>query len=110
MIDPSARLDMIKAEAREDSVAVVLLDVVLGYGSHHDQAGELAPVCREIMADGGPQVVAYVLGTDDDPQGYAQQREALEEAGCIVTDTAARAAQAAAAIAGRRPDLVKEGS
>lgn len=110
MIDPSARLDMMAAQAREDEVAAVLLDVVLGHGSHHDPAGELAPVCRQIMADGGPQVVAYVLGTDADPQGYAQQRQTLENAGCIVTDTAARAALVAAAIAGRQPDLVTEGS
>lgn len=109
MIDPSARIDMMKDEAREDSVAVVLLDVVLGYGSHQDQAGLLAPVCSTIMAEGGPQVVAYVLGTDADPQGYAHQRQTLEEAGCIVTDTAARAAQVAAAIAGRNPDILKEG-
>lgn len=110
MIDPSARLDMMRAEARDAGVAAVLLDVVIGHGAHHDPAGELAPVCREIMADGGPQVVAYVLGTDGDPQNFAQQREILEAAGCLVTDTAARAALAAAAIAGRRPDLVKEGS
>lgn len=110
MIDPSARLDMMTAEVGDDSVAVVLIDVVLGYGAHDDPAGQLAPVCKEIMADGGPQVVAYVLGTDSDPQNYARQREILEDAGCLVTDTAARAALAAAAIAGRRPDLVNEGS
>ena len=50
------------------------------------------------MADGGPQVVAYVLGTEQDPQGYASQRDP-RRAGCIVTETAARAALAAAAIA-----------
>lgn len=101
---------MMTAEVGDDSVAVVLIDVVLGYGAHDDPAGQLAPVCKEIMADGGPQVVAYVLGTDSDPQNYARQREILEDAGCLVTDTAARAALAAAAIAGRRPDLVNEGS
>lgn len=110
MIDPSARLDMMRAEARADPVAAVLIDVVLGHGSHDDPAGELAAVCEDIMANGGPQVVAYVLGTDNDPQDYARQRRILEDAGCLVTDTAARAALAAAAIAGRRPDLVEEGS
>ena len=61
----------------EADVAVVLLDVVLGHGSHPDPAGELAPVCAEIIADGsGPQVVAYVLGTDGDPQGWDRQRAA----------------------------------
>ena len=54
----------------------MLLDVVLGHGSHDDPAGQLAPVCAELMADGGPQVVAYVLGTEADPQVYSVQRAA----------------------------------
>jgi FdrA protein len=49
--------------------------------------------------------VAYVLGTDGDPQGWDRQRAALVEAGCVVTATAARASLAAAAIALRRPDV-----
>jgi len=108
MIDPTARLDMMTAEARDPSVAAVLIDVVLGYGAHDDPAGALAPVCRDIMADGGPQVIAYVLGTENDPQNYTEQRRILEDAGCLVTDTAARAAHAAAAIAGRQPEMVGE--
>ena len=107
MIDPSARIELLRAEARDPEVAVVLLDVVLGYGAHDDPAGELAPVLAEIMADGGPRVVAYVLGSETDPQGYTEQRARLEAVGCLVTETAARAAFAAAAIAGRRPDLVE---
>ncbi|HEY8340059.1 MAG TPA: hypothetical protein VIK95_09335 [Egibacteraceae bacterium] len=106
MIDPGARLELLEREARDDDVAVVLLDVVLGHGAHPDPAGQLAPVCEAIMADGGPQVVAYVLGTEEDPQGFAAQRERLRRAGCIVTETGARAACAAAAIATRRPELV----
>jgi len=81
--------------------------VVLGHGSHADPAGELAPVCAEIMDGGrGPQVVAYVLGTEGDPQGFEAQRAKLREAGCIVTETAARASLAAAAIALREPARV----
>jgi len=53
-------------------------------------------------------VVAYVLGTDVDPQGLEGQRERLREAGCIVPPTAGRAALAAAALAARRPELVEE--
>ena len=52
--------------------------------------------------------MAYVLGTDGDPQGLAGQRTKLVEAGCIVPPTAGRAALAAAALAARRPDLVEE--
>ena len=60
------------------------------------------------MADGGPQVVAYVLGTERDPQGYSAQREVLEKAGCLVPETNAAAARVAAALATRRPDALDE--
>jgi FdrA protein len=109
MIDPEARIEHLRVEGARPDVAVVLLDVVLGYGAHDDPAGRLAPVCADIRACGqGPAVVAYVLGTDADPQGLAAQRAALVEAGCIVPPTAGRAALAAAALATRRPDLVEE--
>jgi FdrA protein len=109
MIDPEARIEHLRVEGARADVAVVLLDVVLGYGAHDDPAGRLAPVCADIRAGGrGPAVVAYVLGTDADPQGLDAQRAALVEAGCIVPPTAGRAALAAAALAARRPDLVEE--
>lgn len=106
MIDPAGRLDLIEREGALPETAVVLLDVVLGYGSHDDPAGQLAPACADVMAiDGGPQVVAYVLGTDSDPQGIAGQRRKLEDAGAIVAPTNARAALMAVAIATRRPEI-----
>lgn len=108
MIDPSSRIDLLREQGRDAEVAVVLLDVVLGHGAHPDPAAELLPVLAELMVDGGPQVVAYVLGSDSDPQDYGRQRSRLEDIGCIVTETAARAAYAAAAIACRRPELAEE--
>jgi FdrA protein len=104
MIDPSARREIMREQAGDDDVAVVLLDVVLGYGSHPDPAGEIADTCAEFVA-GGAAVVAYVLGTRGDPQDLDAQRRTLCEAGAIVTQTSAQAARVAAAIAGRRPDL-----
>jgi FdrA protein len=105
MIDPEARIALLREQAADPTVAAIILDVVLGYGAHPDPAGELAPVCAEIMADGGPQVIVYVLGTDQDPQGYAEQKQAFSRVGCIVTETAARASLAAAALAARKPEL-----
>jgi FdrA protein len=105
MIDPEARIDLIREHGADRDVAAVILDVVLGHGAHPDPAGVLAPVCTAVMADGGPQVVAYVLGTDDDPQRHAAQRDRLVEAGCIVTETAARASLVAAAVATGEPSL-----
>jgi FdrA protein len=107
MIDPEARIELMRQAGADPSVAVILIDVVLGFGAHRDPASLLAPVAREVMAGGhGPQVVAYVLGTEGDPQGLDGQRRALAAAGCVVPATAARASLAAAALATRRPDLV----
>lgn len=109
MIDPEARSEEIVRQGTDLATAVLLIDVVLGYGSHPDPASMLAPACSKVTASlDGPAVMAYVLGTGADPQGLGDQRRRLEEAGCIMAPTAARAALAAAAIASRRPDLVRE--
>lgn len=109
MIDPEARAEWIAREAADPSVAVLLVDVVLGHGAHPDPASLLGPACRKAASPGGPVVVAYVLGTDKDPQGRAEQCRALEEAGCIaLSPTCARAALMAAAVASRRPGMAEE--
>jgi FdrA protein len=108
MIDPSGRMRMLREVRGDESVAVVLLDVVLGHGAHEDPAGQLAPLCADLV-DSGAAVVAYVLGTESDPQVYSRQREKLEQVGCIVPETNARAAYAAAGLALRRPELAEAG-
>ncbi len=111
MIDPEARAEMIVEQATDPSTAVILIDVVLGFGAHADPASVLAPVCAEATAlPGGPAVVVYVLGTDLDPQGLDGQRHRFAEAGCLLAPTGARSALMAAAIAARRPELVEERS
>ncbi len=107
MIDPEARLEHLREQGADPEVAAIVLDVVLGYGSHPDPAGELAGECARILAAGGPRVVVYVLGTDGDPQGLEAQRRAFRDAGCVVTGTAVRAVLAAAAIARRDPAVAE---
>jgi FdrA protein len=107
MIDAEARLELLGETGSHDTIAVVLLDVVLGYGGHDDPASVLAPACAAVAGPEGPRVVVYVLGTDKDPQGLDRQSEAFRQAGCLVAPTAARAALAAAAIARRRPEIVE---
>jgi FdrA protein len=105
MIDPAARREIMREQAFGPDVAAVLLDVVLGYGSHPDPAGEIAATCADIVA-GGAAAVCYVLGARGDQQGLDRQRAKLAEAGAIVTESAAQAARTAAAIAlpsGQRP-------
>ena len=52
MIDPEARTDLLRRQASDPTVAVVLLDVVIGDGAHPDPAGVLAPAAAEVVASG----------------------------------------------------------
>jgi FdrA protein len=71
---------------------MILLDLVLGEGSHPDPASELAPVIKEVR-DKKIEVVAMVIGTDDDPQNIQSQIERLQDAGATVFRTAAEAVE-----------------
>jgi FdrA protein len=109
MIDAAARIEHIERAADDPATAVILLDVVLGYGSHPDPASVLGPACERAARSGqGPVVVAYVLGTEGDPQHRQRQEQVLADAGCILAPTGARAALLAAAIAARRPQITEE--
>jgi FdrA protein len=92
MIDNDLRIRRMRQEAADPEVGMILLDVVLGEGSHPDPASELAPVIKEIHAK-SIEVVAIVIGTDDDPQDLQVQTERLKEAGAIVFHTAAEAVE-----------------
>ncbi len=77
MMDNDLRIRRLHQETADPEVAVILLDVVLGYGAHPDPAGELAPAiaqARNYAAEAGRhlEVVAVVVGTDEDPQDYGR--------------------------------------
>lgn len=106
MIEPSLRLPHILAAARDPSVAVVLLDIVLGYGAHPDPAGVTVPAiaeAQEIARAAGRHIefIAYVCGTDADQQGRDHQENKLAAAGALLAKSNARGAYLAAAIANR---------
>jgi FdrA protein len=89
MMDNDLRIRRLLQEADDPEVAVILLDIVLGYGAHPDPAGELAPAiarARQAAEEGGRhlEVVAVLVGTDRDPQGLEDQAEKLTEAGARV--------------------------
>lgn len=104
MIDPTLRNERIVKEASDPAVAVILLDVVLGYGSHSDPATDLVPsllAAQKRAAADGRQIafVASVCGTRDDPQGLVRQETILREAGVLLTDSNAAAARLALRLA-----------
>jgi FdrA protein len=105
MIDARLRSERIVEVGADPSAAVLLLDVVLGYGSHADPAGALAPSivsARQAAAGGGRRltVVASVCGTPADPQGLADQERKVAEAGVLLAPSNAQAARLAGLIAG----------
>ena len=92
MIDPDLRLRRLRAEAADPEVGLILLDVVLGDGSHADPAGVLSPEIERAIAEAGRagrrlEVAALVVGTDDDPQGMSEQIETLRRAGARIAKT-----------------------
>ena len=102
MMDNDLRLMRLEMEADDPEVAVILLDVVLGYGAHPDPASELAPAIKSARTKAGNsgrylEVIAVVSGTDQDPQDLNAQIEQLEAAGARVFTSN----DAAASYAGR---------
>jgi FdrA protein len=91
MIDHTLRLERLAAEAADPSVAVILLDVVLGHGADADPAAALAPAieaaCRRVAC------VVSLTGTSGDPQGLHRQAETLRDAGATVFLSNAEAAR-----------------
>ncbi|MDH3703650.1 MAG: acyl-CoA synthetase FdrA [Alphaproteobacteria bacterium] len=91
MIDPSVRDTAIVETLDDARVGVILVDVVIGYGSHDDPAGHLAKLLTARRPN-GPAVIASVTGTEDDPQSRSTQLAKLETVGVHVAPTNADAA------------------
>ena len=92
MIDPEVRNEHVRRAAADPEVGVILVDVVLGYGSHPDPAGVL--LNNQLTKP----LVASVTGTEADPQVRSRQVAVLREAGVIVAPSNAHAAEWAAAL------------
>ena len=89
MIDPSLRLERIAVEGHDPTCAVLLLDLVLGFGSHADPADELAAAiasARKAAAASGRElpVVLSLIGVENDPQGLSRCAEILHAGGASV--------------------------
>jgi FdrA protein len=98
MIDNDLRIRRLLQEACNPETAVILLDIVLGYGAHPDPATELAQAVREARELAHKErrelpVVASVTGTDGDPQDLHQSTAVLTQAGVMVCDSNAAAAR-----------------
>ena len=98
MIEPAMRSGALAETLADPTVAVIVLDVVLGTGSHLDPAAPIAEALGSAASD-RPPVVASVCGTELDPQDYGAQRRTLEQVGVFVAESNADAVEAAIRIA-----------
>lgn len=101
MIDPGLRNERLMQEIEDKETGIILADIVLGYGSHSDPAGEFAGAVKKARnrlksENRGLSVIASICGTEGDPQGYQHQKEKLENADIKVADTNVQAVKLAA--------------
>lgn len=106
MIDPAKRIECMQEAVDDETTGVVLLDIMLGYGSHADMAGSLLPTIVELKEKAekaGRKVffIATVCGTRRDFQGYDEAVNKLKEVGVIVCENNKLACQTAIRAIGR---------
>jgi len=104
MIDSRLRYDRILKEAQDPEIAILLLDIILGFNSCPDPAGDLAPAIvaakRGFAKRGGSlSVIVSVCGTEDDLQDLNRQTRILENAGALVFPSSAQAIRFSALLA-----------
>ena len=89
MMDNELRIRRLYEEAKDPEVAVIMLDVVIGYGSHPNPASEIAPAIKKCLDDAKKvgrhlEILCEVTGTDEDPQDFNEQIKLLKDAGAWV--------------------------
>lgn len=89
MMDNELRIRRLYEEAKDPEVAVIMLDVVIGYGSHPNPSSEIAPAIKNCLDDAKKanrylEIVCVVTGTDEDPQNFDEQVKLLKDAGAWV--------------------------
>ncbi|HNW44775.1 MAG TPA: acyl-CoA synthetase FdrA [Elusimicrobiales bacterium] len=99
MIDFALRNKMIVSEAAKPEVSVLLLDLVLGYGSNLQPLEDIVPsIVEAFVRNRELSVVASVTGTETDPQVRSKVVKGLEAAGVLVMPSNAAACRLAGEI------------
>ena len=102
MIDFSLRNKLIVSQAADPETAVILLDVVLGYGANMRPLEDILPSIHEAFkANRTLSIAASVTGTETDPQVRSKVVAGLRKAGVLVMPSNAGACRLAGAIVKR---------
>lgn len=88
MIDPTNRIERLLQEARDPEVGVIIMDFVLGFGSHEDPVGVMIDAIKKAKSIAKQdsrelEILGYVLGTDQDTPSMEAQVRMLTDAGVI---------------------------
>ncbi len=94
-IDFSLRNKRILEEARDKSVAIIYLDVVIGHGTNLNPGEELAPVISQATKASNALMIVNVTGTDRDPQNKSKIVKMYKDAGAVVLERNASASRLA---------------
>jgi len=94
MIEPSIRSALVKTALADNQVGVLLVDIVIGYGSHANPASQFVSSLEQ-HRHADVDIIASVTGTDDDPQQRTSQVRILRDAGVVVAASNAAATQLA---------------
>ncbi|MDR3211505.1 MAG: hypothetical protein LBU79_06280 [Planctomycetota bacterium] len=114
MMAPDLKMERVVAALGDPAVSVVLVDLVIGYGSHPRQAELLAEALETAAANNRGQksdklVVASVCGTESDRPSRTSQIAILNQAGVVTLPSNAMAARwAAQAAAGQQGPREKD--
>ena len=106
MMDSHLRNERLFKEAADPDTGLIMLDVILGRGSHPNPGEDLAPVLSEIRAQKGPRCMALVVGTDEDSQDREATVGQLEKAGATVASSLAEALPDIVRYCGKVPEPV----
>ena len=99
MIDFSLRNKLIISESKKADIAVMLLDMVLGYGSNMKPIEDIMPAINQAFKNNRKlSIIVSVTGTETDPQTRSKVVNALIKAGVVVVDSNASASRLAGEI------------
>jgi FdrA protein len=103
MIDPSQRNERLIKDAADPETALILFDVVIGYGANADPAAEIAQAIEQAQQGAAKEnrnvvFIGFVCGTDKDPQNLAEQCRKLQAVGVHLCHSNAQAIALAGAV------------
>jgi FdrA protein len=101
MIDFSLRKKRIIQEAADPETAVILFDIVLGFGANMNPLEDITPAIVEARKAAGERYISFICsitGTDGDPQNLFALSKGLRELGVITKSSNAAASRLAGLI------------